>query len=214
MKDLKKGIYQHYKGAEYEFLQIAESENDKEALVIYRALKDNRLWARPLSQWVEELEYKGKKVNRFKFIKESEEEGYEARYKRALADYQNLLKNSVKEKQEFIKFALNDFLQEILPVYDHLKMSLHSLPEIEKENAWVKGVEYVLKQFKTVLNDKGVKEIITVGEKFDHNLMDAIEGEGETVVTEIMPGYTLNGRVIRAAKVKVSSGEDKNNKNI
>lgn len=209
MKEPKKGIYAHYKGAEYKLLQIAISETTREHVVVYQALKDKKILVRPLNQWTEELEYKGKKTPRFEFLKEPEEDDYEARYKRALADYQNLLKNSVKEKQEFVKFALNDFLQEILPVYDHLKMSLISLPDSEKDSAWVKGVEYVLKQFKTVLNDKGVKEVETIDQKFDHNLMDAIEGEGDYVVAEIMPGYTLNGRVIRPAKVKVSSNKNK-----
>lgn len=204
MKDLKKGIYTHYKGAEYELLEIALNESDREKIVVYRALRDGQIWLRPLSEFSEEIERKGKKIRRFEYLKEVEAEDYEARYKRALADYQNLLKNSAKDKQEFTKYALNDFLQEILPVYDHLKMSLQSLPENEQASAWVKGVEYVLKQFKAVLDDKGVKEIETVGKKFDHNLMDAIEGEGENVVAEIMTGYTLNGRVMRAAKVKLS----------
>jgi len=128
---------------------------------------------------------------------------FEGKYKRALADYQNLLKRSVKEKEEFVRFAIGDFLHDIIPVYDHLKMSLSALPENEKESAWVKGVEYVLKQFKEILSARGVEEIKTKGQKFDHNLMEALEGKGDKVVQEVMPGYTLNGRVIRAAKVIV-----------
>lgn len=130
-------------------------------------------------------------------------EDFEDKYKRALADYQNLLKQSVKDKEDFVRFALGDFLQDIVPVYDHLKMSLSTLPENEQDSAWVKGVEYVLKQFKDVLSARGVEEIKTKGQKFDHNLMEALEGKGEKVVKEVMPGYTLNGRVIKAAKVIV-----------
>jgi len=128
---------------------------------------------------------------------------FESKYKRALADYQNLLKQSVKDKEDFVRFAVSDFLQDIVPIYDHLKMSLTSLPDNEKESAWVKGVEYVLKQFKEVLSARGVEEIRTEGQKFDHNLMEALEGQGDQVIKEVMPGYTLNGRVIKAAKVIV-----------
>lgn len=212
MKDLKMGIYQHYKGDEYQLLYLVKNENDQKDMVVYRSIKDSKIWVRPLSQWNEIIEKEGQSMKRFEYIKEVEEESMEHKYKRALADYQNLLKSSLKEKQEFAKFALKDFLQDLLPVYDHLKMSVSSLPAAEKESAWVKGVEYVLKQFKDILSEKGVVEIKTVGEKFDHNLMDAITGEGETVVEEIMAGYTLNGRLIRPAKVKVGINKIKKEK--
>jgi len=78
------------------------------------------------------------------------------------------------------------------------------LPAEEENSAWVIGVKYVLKQFKDNLATRGVEEIKTVGEKFDHNTMEALDGEGETVSKEVMPGYKLNGRLIKAAKVIVS----------
>lgn len=135
--------------------------------------------------------------------KKNSGEDSEQKYLRALADYQNLLKQTAKEKQEFAKYAVGDFLQDILPVYDHLKLSLTGLSEEEGKNAWAEGVRHVLKQFKDVLAAHSVEEIKTVGEKFDHNTMDAIDGSGETVKQEVMPGYKLNGKVIRPAKVIV-----------
>lgn len=131
---------------------------------------------------------------------------FEGKYKRALADYQNLLKSTAQEKSNFVKYAISDLLEDIIPVYDHLKMSLQNLPSEEENSAWVKGVKYVLKQFKEVIEARGVSEIKTVGEKFDHNEMEALEGSGEIVVKEVMSGYKLNGRLFRAAKVIV---EDK-----
>ena len=214
MNQIKLGKYRHYKGDEYELIFIGKNSENKEDVAIYRSLKDQAIWVRPLKMWLEKVEQKDKKVNRFELIEEQDSlDSWENKYKRALADYQNLLKSSAKEKQEFIRFAINDFLQEILPVYDHLKMSLHALPDNEKDSAWVKGVEYVLKQFKDLLNDRGVQEIKTKGEIFDHNLMEAVEGEGNVVKTEIMPGYTLHDKVIRPAKVIVTNKlEDKNKK--
>lgn len=130
-------------------------------------------------------------------------ETWEHKYLRALADYQNLLKATAKDREDFAKYALGDFLQDILPVYDHLKMSIAGLSDEERKNPWAIGVKHVLKQFKDVLEVRGIEGIKTVGEKFDHNLMEAISGQGETVRQEIMPGYKLNGKVIRHAKVIV-----------
>jgi len=49
MENLKPGIYQHYKGNEYELLFVAEHTENQEALVVYRSLKDDKIWTRPLS---------------------------------------------------------------------------------------------------------------------------------------------------------------------
>ncbi len=135
--------------------------------------------------------------------KKNNNESFENQYKRALADYQNLVKQTSKDKQDFAKYALQDFLQDIIPVYDHLKLSLLGLKEKDENNAWVVGVRHVLKQFKDLLEARGVEEIKTTGEKFDHATMDAMDGDGDMVQKEIMPGYKLNGRVIRPAKVVV-----------
>ena len=134
---------------------------------------------------------------------EIEKNSSEQKYLRAIADYQNLLKQHAHDKSNFVKFALENFLEEILPVYDHLKMSIATLPEEEKKSSWVTGVTYVLKQFKDTLESHGIEEIKTVGENFDHHTMEALDGQGEKVKTEIMAGYKLNGKLIRAAKVIV-----------
>jgi len=140
-----------------------------------------------------------------KILEVKELDSFENKYKLALADYQNLLKKTASDKTEFAKYAISDLLEDIIPVYDHLKMSLGGLPAEEENSAWVVGVKYVLKQFSDSLSARGVEEIKTVGEKFDHNTMEALEGEGDIVSKEIMSGYKLNGRLIRAAKVIVAS---------
>ncbi len=135
----------------------------------------------------------------------------EDRYKRALADYQNLLKQTVREKFEFAKFANEQLLHEILPVYDNLKLALKHASQAPNNDNIKDGVQHVVKQFKSVLKDAGVEEIKTVGEKFDPKLMEAIapsassgqEGKGDKVKKEVKPGYKLNGKVIIPAKVIV-----------
>jgi len=133
----------------------------------------------------------------------------EDKYKRALADYQNLMKQTAKEKMEFAVYANEQMLKEILPVYDNLKMALEH-QNGDSTDEWLKGVEHVAKQFKDVLEKIGVEEIKFKDQKFDHNLMDAIQSE-ETedekldglVAKQVKAGYKLNGKVIEAAKVIV-----------
>jgi len=123
------------------------------------------------------------------------------KYKRALADYQNLLKRTAKEKEDFFKYSNEQLIVEMIPVYDNLKTSLEHTDEQIEKSAWLEGVKYVLKQFKSILESVGVEEIKTVGENFDHNTMDAIEGTGDKVIKEGKPGYKLNGKVIIPARV-------------
>ncbi|MDO8593182.1 MAG: nucleotide exchange factor GrpE [bacterium] len=139
----------------------------------------------------------------------------ENKYKRALADYQNLLKQTAKEKMEFAAYANEQMLKEILPVYDHLKMALEhhngeSTDDLPGRQAgWLAGVQHVVKQFKDVLNKIGVEEI-NAGQEFDHNTMEAIGSEecddeklDCAVVKQVKAGYKLNGKIIEPAKVIV-----------
>ncbi len=135
--------------------------------------------------------------------KEVAEEDYKTKYQRALADNQNYIKRSEEDRKEFVKYALSNIIEEIIPVYDHLKLSIESLPEEEKNNAWVVGVNHVIRQFKDLLKSKGVEEIETINKKFDHNTMEAVKGEGDRVIKEISSGYLLNGRLLKPAKVIV-----------
>ena len=128
------------------------------------------------------------------------------KYLRALADYQNLVRQTAKDKDEFYKYALSDFLREILPVYEHLKLALSGISETEAKSPWAEGVTYVLRQFKEVLNNRGLEEIKTVGEKFNHDFMEAAPGStegGETVSREIRTGYLYKGKVLIPAQVIV-----------
>jgi molecular chaperone GrpE len=206
MEELKKGIYRHYKGGQYRVLNEVMDSETKAELVVYQDINDEaKVWARPKKMFLQEVEIKGIKKPRFEFLQVEDEnqESLEHQYKRALADYQNLLKQTVKDKADFAKYALQDFLQDLLPVYDHLKLSISGLSAEEGKSAWAIGVRHVLKQFKDILEVRGVEEVKTVGEKFDHHTMEAMDGAGETVAQEIMSGYKLNGRVIRPAKVIV-----------
>jgi len=126
---------------------------------------------------------------------------YESKYKRALADYQNLLKRTAQEKQDFAKYANEQLVLEFIPVYDNLKISLEHIDEAARSNGWAEGIKYVIKQFKDALTNLGVEEIKAKHKKFDHSTMEAVEGQGDKVVKVVRPGYTLNGKVIIPARV-------------
>jgi molecular chaperone GrpE len=203
MEPLKLGIYRHYKGGEYRILGEARLTDQEQKVVVYQSLRDDQLWVRPLAEFCSKVEVGGETKPRFEFLREEAAEAWEDKYKRALADYQNLLKQTAKEKSEFTKYALTDFLHNVLPIYDHLKLSLEGLSDAEAKNPWAQGVKYVLKQFKEVLTAHGIEEIKTVGEPFDQETMEAVDGSGDQVKQEIMPGYRLHGKLLRAAKVIV-----------
>lgn len=133
--------------------------------------------------------------------KDKDTELFEEKYQKSLANYQNLIKQTENDKKDFVKYASESLIQEIIPVYNNLKVSIKNLTPEQSENAWVEGVKYVIKQFKDILKNNGVEEIKTAGKKFDHHTMEAIKGKGDKVKEEVQPGYTLKGKVIIHAKV-------------
>ena len=74
MKDFKTGVYKHYKGKEYKVLGIGRHSETLEEFVVYQAQYDseefgkNAIWLRPLEMFLEEVEVRGKRVSRFKYI--------------------------------------------------------------------------------------------------------------------------------------------------
>jgi len=203
-EEIKKGVYLCHTGNEYRVLfEAIDTKDHKGKVVVYQSLKDDGIWVRAKEEFLGFKDISGEKKKRFTFLREESENTFENRYLRALADYQNLLKQTGREKEDFVKYALTDFLHNVLPVYDHLKMAMNGLSEEEMKNPWAQGVGHVLKQFKDVLSQHGIEEIKTTGEKFDHETMEALEGQGEMIKKEVMPGYKLNGKVIRPAKVVV-----------
>jgi molecular chaperone GrpE len=143
-------------------------------------------------------------------------------WKRALADYENLKKQTLKEKDEFVKFANANLIIGLLPVYNHFKLSFAHLPENLKDNpefsGWVKGIEQILKQFKEVLGFNGITEIMPeIGSEFNPAEQEAVENADNTDKNRINTddadknkikkvlscGYKLNDRVVVAAKVIV-----------
>jgi len=176
-------------------------------------------------RWLRPADWLSRDVNDFTHIsvyrflerlKNGYPDDYEHKYLRALADYQNLIKQTAKEKEEFLKYANELLLYEILPVYDNLKLSLKHIDETADKNGWAEGIRHIAKQFDDILHNLGVQEVKTIGEKFDHYTMEAVGKEmtgdsdnADLVAKELKPGYRLNDKVIIPARVVVYQLEKK-----
>ena len=130
---------------------------------------------------------------------------------RLQADFENTRKRLEREKQDFVKFANEGIILELLNVLDDLERSV-SLAETHKEDfeAFLKGVEMILAHLYEMLKEYGLKPVEAQGKLFDphyHEALLQVENKNlpeHTVIEELQKGYLLNERVIRTAKVKVS----------
>ena len=127
---------------------------------------------------------------------------------REKAELDNFKKRLVKEKEDFVQFANERLLKEVIQIEDNMERAmtasnatLESLQE---------GVEMIQKQFATFLKNQKVKPIEALGKPFDPNLHEVLnqqeseEHEENTVIQEYSKGYTLNGRILRSAKVVIA----------
>ncbi|MDO8487910.1 MAG: nucleotide exchange factor GrpE [bacterium] len=124
-------------------------------------------------------------------------------WKRALADYQNVVKRIETEKQEIIRLASLNVVNRLVPTLDVLEMAASHTHDA--------GITMAVKQFNQVLAEEGLVEITPqAGEKFDPTLHECIDtltgGEANTVAEMVLKGYKINGFTLRPAKVKVHKG--------
>ena len=124
------------------------------------------------------------------------------KYKRALADYQNLVRRTQEQKSEWIRMSNKDLILKILPILDTIMLTAKHSEE--------KGLLFTIDQFVKMLQEEGITKILTVGETFNPHTMEAIttiEGEKEKVIEEARTGYMLGEIVLRPAQVVVGNGE-------
>ena len=128
---------------------------------------------------------------------------------RAQADLQNAKIRMAKEAQEIRAFAMLGLIQKLLPTIDNFQRAFDHLPEELQDNDWVKGLQATEQQLMSDLSAVGLKKMDSLGQPVDsekHEVLQAGEGEADTVVQVLEEGYELNGKVIRPAKVVVGSG--------
>jgi molecular chaperone GrpE len=132
---------------------------------------------------------------------------------RLQAEHENFKKRAAREKLEFLKFANESLLLEFLPVLDNLERALASARAETSFTALADGVEMIVRLFRSTLEKFGVKPMEAAGQPFDPSLHQAVaqlkssDGPENHVVDEIQKGYFLEGRVLRAAMVRVSRAD-------
>ena len=137
----------------------------------------------------------------------SDDNEYLEKYQRLMADFANYKQREEKSKADFKKFASSSLIEKLLPVLDNFD---RALKDKDMEDPFVKGVIMIRDEFLKTLKSEGLEEIESDGCVFDHNLHHAVMTEASDTVKEdyiietFQKGYTLHGKVLRPAMVKVS----------
>ncbi len=133
------------------------------------------------------------------------------RLTRQMAEFDNFRKRTEKEKTQMYEVGAKSVVEKILPVVDNFERGLAAVPEEQKEDPFVQGMEKIYKQMMTTFEEIGVKPIEAVGKEFDpdfHNAVMHAEDEelGENIVAEeFLKGYMYRDSVVRHSMVKVAN---------
>ena len=136
-------------------------------------------------------------------------EQLEDRVKRQMAEFENFRKRTEREKQAMFETGAKSVIEKMLPIVDNFERGLATVPEENKEDPFVDGMNRVYKQLLTELDNIGVKPIEAVGQEFDPNLHNAVmqvaseEYESGVVAQELQKGYTYRDSVVRHSMVAV-----------
>ena len=171
--------------------ETLETSNEEESKV------EEKKELTPMEQLQEQLRLKDEEIANQKdtFLREK-------------AELENFKKRLTKEKDDFVQFANERLLQELIQIEDNLERALE-VPNATLESL-KEGVEMIQKQFSTFLKNQKVEPIEAIGKAFDPTLHEVLnqqeseEHEENTVIEEYSKGYTLNGRILRPAKVVIS----------
>lgn len=155
---------------------------------------------------------KGSGKKKKKFLKDKRDQKIEElndRLLRNMAEFENFRNRSEKEKAAMFEIGAKSVVEKILPVVDNFERGLSAVSGDEEENAFVKGMEAVYKQFTAALGEIGVTPIEAVGKEFDPNLHNAVmhdeddSMEANMVSEELQKGYMYKDSVVRHSMVKV-----------
>ena len=150
----------------------------------------------------------------FKKKKDKKDEQIEElndKLKRQMAEFENFRKRTEKEKTQMYDMGAKSIIEKILPVIDNFERGLAAVPEEQREDAFVVGMDKVYRQMLTELDASGVKPIEAVGQEFDPNFHNAVmqveseEYDSGVVAQELQKGYMYKDSVVRHSMVAVVS---------
>ncbi len=134
------------------------------------------------------------------------------KFLRLFSEFDNYRKRTSRERLELSKTAGADIIASLLPVLDDLERACKLEAAADNIDPKLEGLILIQNKFKSVLRQKGVEEITAAGEEFNTDFHEAIthipaadDQQKGTVIEEIQKGYTLNGKVIRYARVVVAN---------
>lgn len=168
--------------------------------------KDPVRFAEKVEQLQKELEAANAKVEK---AEEKAQENWDKAL-RTLAEIENIRKRAEQDVEKAHKFAVEKFANGLLPVIDSLEKALEVSAETAEVQAMRSGIELTIKMFVDTVAKYGLVQINPVGEAFDpevHEAMSMIEDpnyESNVVIQVYQTGYTLNGRLVRPARVVVN----------
>jgi molecular chaperone GrpE len=156
---------------------------------------------------------KEKKKSESKKLKKELDE-MKAGWQRTQADFENYRKRMTDELQKRELNGRLNVILDLIPVFDNFDRAYKHIPDDEKKKDWVMGIIAIEKQFQSILNNMGIEKYHIAGKKFDPESAEAMmavesdKPEG-TIIEELEPGYKMNDKIIRYARVKVSQGKFK-----
>lgn len=145
--------------------------------------------------------------------KKKEQEYYD-QLLRLKAEFENYRKRIEKEKHEIANWARYDFIQHIIPLYEMMKMASAHISNSSSLDDIKKGLEMIFLEFEKLFKAEGVSEIDILNKKCDPMLCETIatvdgDGSNDDIVVEVVqPGYMVNGRLLKPAKVKVAKKKE------
>jgi molecular chaperone GrpE len=133
---------------------------------------------------------------------------------RSQADFENYKKRAAREKEDAMKYANSSLLQRLVSILDNFELGLAAAKTESEQSPIYSGMVLVQKQLNDLLEENGLQAIEAEGKKFDPNLHEAIAHEPSesaegTVVRQARRGYRFKDRLLRPARVVVSSGPAK-----
>ena len=132
---------------------------------------------------------------------------------RLMAEFDNFRRRSAKEQLELIETANGKLLEKLSEVQDNFERAFASENKAKDLEAFEKGMQMIYNQFAKILTDAGLEQIDPTGAEFDPNMHEALmQQPSETVpeghvVTVFQKGYKLKNKILKTAKVIVSSGK-------
>jgi molecular chaperone GrpE len=156
---------------------------------------------------------------------QEEKDEFKDKYLRALANYENLRKRAIQERQKAYDSAQEELFRKILPILDDFKRAFESFKDSEKHKddykSFYEGIRLVSSNFENLLKIHNIEPFESLGEKFDPSKHEAIhvieqkeEDEGK-ILEETESGYKIKDKVLRPAKVivakKIETNQEKNN---